>query len=93
MDFITRLPKFNGYDAIFVIVDRLNKYATFIPLKHPYLAKSIAEVFTREVIRLHGIPASIASDWDSIFEYFLERAILVGRDATKYEHDLSPRDR
>jgi len=67
MDFITRLPKSNGYDAILVVVDHLSKYAHFIPLKHPYSTKSVAEVFTREVIRLHGIPASIVSDQDPVF--------------------------
>jgi len=67
MDFITRLPKSNGYDTIVVVVDCLNKYEYFIPLKHPYSAKSIAEVFGREVISLHEIPTSIVSDRDSIF--------------------------
>ncbi|CAJ2658505.1 unnamed protein product [Trifolium pratense] len=48
MDFITNLPRSKGYEAILVIVDRLSKYAHFTPLKHPYTARSIAEVFVRE---------------------------------------------
>lgn len=67
MDFITRLPKSKGFDAIFVVVDRLSKYAHFALLKHPYTAKSVADVFVREVVRLHGIPISIVSDRDPIF--------------------------
>ncbi|CAJ2633456.1 unnamed protein product [Trifolium pratense] len=67
MDFITNLPRSKGYEAILVIVDRLSKYAHFTPLKHPYTARSIAEVFVREVVRLHGIPLSIVSDRDPIF--------------------------
>ncbi|PNY17867.1 hypothetical protein L195_g014621, partial [Trifolium pratense] len=67
MDFITGLPKSKGYEAILVIVDRLSKYVHFIPLKHPYTAKIIAEIFVREVVRLHGIPLSIVSDRDPIF--------------------------
>ncbi|CAJ2663964.1 unnamed protein product [Trifolium pratense] len=67
MDFITGLPKSKGYEAILVVVDRLSKYVHFIPLKHPYTAKIIAEVFVREVVRLHGIPLSIVSDRDSVF--------------------------
>ncbi|MCI14640.1 polyprotein-like, partial [Trifolium medium] len=49
MDFITGLPKSKGYEAIFVVVDRLSKYSHFIPLKHPYTARSLAEVFSKEV--------------------------------------------
>nr|KYP34553.1 Retrovirus-related Pol polyprotein from transposon 297 family [Cajanus cajan] len=67
MDFITGLPKSRGFEAILVVVDRLSKYAHFLPLKHPYTAKGIAEVFAREIVRLHGIPNSIASDRDPIF--------------------------
>ncbi|MCH86314.1 hypothetical protein A2U01_0007169, partial [Trifolium medium] len=67
MDFITGLPKSKGYEAILVVVDRLSKYSHFIPLKHPYTARSIAEVFCKEVVRLHGVPLTIVSDRDPIF--------------------------
>lgn len=67
MDFITGLPKSKGYEAILVVVDRLSKYCHFITLKHPYTAKTIAEVFVKEIVRLHGIPLSIVSDRDPIF--------------------------
>ncbi|CAJ2641615.1 unnamed protein product [Trifolium pratense] len=67
MDFITGLPKSKGFEAIFVVVDRLSKYAHFILLKRPYSARSLAETFTKEVVRLHGIPESIVSDRDPIF--------------------------
>jgi hypothetical protein len=67
MDFITGLPKSKGYEAILVVVDRLSKYAHFVPLKHPYTARVIAEVFVKELVRLHGVPLSIVSDRDPIF--------------------------
>ncbi|PNX84743.1 Ty3/gypsy retrotransposon protein, partial [Trifolium pratense] len=52
LDFITGLPKSKGYDAVLVVVDRLSKYNHFILLKHPYTAKSIAELFVKEGTKL-----------------------------------------
>ncbi|KAA0065905.1 transposon Tf2-1 polyprotein isoform X1 [Cucumis melo var. makuwa] len=67
MDFIDGLPKSAGYEVIFVVVDRMSKYAHFISLKHPYTAKSVAEVFVKEVVRLHGYSRSIVSSRDRVF--------------------------
>ena len=67
MDFIMGLPKLQGYDTIMVAVDRLSTYAQFIPLTHPFTAKEVAKVFIKEVVRLHGFPASITSDRDRVF--------------------------
>lgn len=80
MDFITCLPKSNGFEAILVVVDRLSKYSHFIPLKHPFTARSIAAIFVKEVVRLHGIPESILSDRDPLFVsiFWKELFKLVG---------------
>jgi hypothetical protein len=67
MDFIDKLPNSHGKDAIWVVVDRLSKYAHFIPLSHPYSASTLAEIFVKEIYRLHGPPANIVSDRDPIF--------------------------
>lgn len=45
MDFIDGLPTSRGKSTIFVIVDRLSKYAHFIPISHPYRATGVALFF------------------------------------------------
>ncbi|MCO5552111.1 hypothetical protein L7F22_005621 [Adiantum nelumboides] len=69
MDFVTGLPKTTGnYDSIFVIVDELTtKVAHLIPVKQAATAADIAQVFVKEIVRLHGIPARIISDRDAKF--------------------------
>ena len=67
MDFIIRLPKSCGKNAILVVIDFLSKYGHFIALKYPYSTRTIAEVFVKEIVRLYGIPKSIVSDKDSSF--------------------------
>lgn len=66
MDFIG-LPNSHGVDTILVIVDRLSKYAHLVTLKHPFSALTVASVFTKEIVQLHGFPISIVTDRDRIF--------------------------
>jgi hypothetical protein len=53
--------------VILVIVDKLTKFAHFIPMKHPYIAAIVAQLFLDNIVKLHGIPSSIVSNSDKIF--------------------------
>ena len=67
MDFIEGLPKSQGYNCIMVVLDRMSKFAHFILVKHPFTATIVADQFSKEIVRLHGIPTSIVLDRDKVF--------------------------
>lgn len=67
MDFITDLPKAKGKSVIMVVVDRLSKYAHFSSLPPNFNASVVAELFIKDIVKLHGIPSSIVSDRDRVF--------------------------
>jgi len=67
MDFIDGLPSSQGHNTIMVVVDRLSKFAYFVPLKHPYTALFVAKAFISNIVWLHGMPLSIVSDRDRVF--------------------------
>ncbi|WVZ93030.1 hypothetical protein U9M48_039053 [Paspalum notatum var. saurae] len=80
MDFIEALRRVHGKTVILTVVDRFSKYAHFILLSHPYTAALVARAFFNDIVRLHGIPASIVCDRDPVFTsaFWKELFHLVG---------------
>jgi hypothetical protein len=67
MDLITKLPRMSkGYDTIRVIVDHSTKSANFLPIRETYSSERMAELFVKEIVAKHGVPASIVSDRDTL---------------------------
>jgi hypothetical protein len=63
MDFIVGLPRTSqGYNSIWVIVDRLTKLTYFIPIATTYRVRQYVELYLLHIVRYHGIPKIIISD-------------------------------
>ena len=71
MDFVTGLPiltdwKGDSYDSILLIVNRLTKMVHYEPVKVTINAPGLAEVIIDVVVRHHGLPDSIVTNWRSL---------------------------
>ena len=66
-DFITHLPESQGRTQITLVVDQFTKMAYFIALEHNATGNDVANMFLREVWKLHGLPTEIISDMDAKF--------------------------
>ncbi|GJZ08722.1 putative reverse transcriptase domain-containing protein [Tanacetum coccineum] len=68
MDLVTKLPRISsGYDAIWVIVDRLTKSAHFLPIREDYKTEKLARIYINEIVARHGVSMLIISDCDGRF--------------------------
>ncbi|GJT89590.1 putative reverse transcriptase domain-containing protein [Tanacetum coccineum] len=83
MDFVTKLPKTaTGQDTIWVIVDRLTKYAHFLPTKETDKMEKLTRQYFKEAVSRHGVPVLIISDRDSSYYTSIKAApfeALYGR--------------
>ena len=55
------------HDSIWVVVDRLIKSTHFLLVRTNYSLDKLADLYIKEIVRLHGIPVSITLDRDLRF--------------------------
>ncbi|GJW59302.1 putative reverse transcriptase domain-containing protein [Tanacetum coccineum] len=68
MDFVLGLPRtLSGYETIWVIVDRLTKWAYFLPMKKTDSMEKLTQLYLKEIVYRHGVPVSFISNKDSRF--------------------------
>ena len=67
MDFISSLPKSNGFGTIMVVVDIFSKYATFMPAIAGCITKEATQLFFKNIVKYWGLSRHIISDRDPHF--------------------------
>jgi len=67
MEFITDIPKWEGYDTILVVIDRLTKMSHLISCSNDLEARQLANLIMWEIVRLHGLPHDIITDRGTLF--------------------------
>ena len=81
MDFISRFPLTQRkHDAVWVIVDKLTKFAHFLPVQLDYSMDRLVELYVNEIVRLHGISLSIVSNHEPQFmsRFWKELQLALG---------------
>jgi hypothetical protein len=94
MDFVIGLPRTQkGNDSIWVIIDHLTKVAHFILVKTTFGGATLAQIYLKEIVRLHGILRKIVSDrgtqFTSKFWMSLQQALGTKLDFSTAYHPQS----
>ena len=93
MDFVVDLPESSGFNAIWTVGCRRSKKFHFIATHKTVTAEQLAQLYIKEVFRLHGLPESFVSDRGSVFtSHFwseLTRLLGIKRDLSTAFHPES----
>jgi hypothetical protein len=63
-DLVMGLPMSNGFNAVFVVVDRMGKHGQFIPTTTGLTAEGFAYLFVKHVVCRFGLPDDVVADRD-----------------------------
>ena len=61
-----------------VVVDTLTKTGHFLPIQSTFGTTQVANVFMKEIVKLHGIPKMIISDRDAKFTLAFWKTLFGG---------------
>jgi transposase InsO family protein len=90
MDFIMDSPVSNGFNAVLTIVDKLTKYAHFIPCKTSINEVETAKLFHDHIWTHFGLPRQVITDrdarWTGAFWEHLTSKIGIKRSLTTTYH-------
>nr|GEU92041.1 putative reverse transcriptase domain-containing protein [Tanacetum cinerariifolium] len=76
MELVTKLPRSSGgYDAIWIVVDRLTKSAHLLPIREDYKTKKLTRIYINKIVARHGVPVSIISGRNGRFASHLWQAL------------------
>lgn len=68
MDLVVEFPRTQKcYNSIWVIIDRITKFANFLHVKRTYTSYKYAWLYVDEIESLHGVYVSITSKRDPKF--------------------------
>jgi hypothetical protein len=60
MDLITKMfNTMKQHDSIMVVVDKRKNASHFVPVKLTHKETNIANIYMREISRIHGVPKAI----------------------------------
>ncbi|QRV99243.1 Transposon Tf2-7 polyprotein [Ceratobasidium sp. AG-Ba] len=76
-DFIVKLPESQGMDSILVVIDRFSRQAHFIPCLESTNAEGVADLFIKEIWKLHGLPKTTVSDRGPTFNSQFLKALYA----------------
>ncbi|KAI5616025.1 hypothetical protein C0J50_8520 [Silurus asotus] len=76
IDFVTDLPRSEGFTCILLVVDRFSKACRFVHLRGLPMALETAEALFHHVFRNFGLPGEIVSDRGSQFTSHVWRAFF-----------------